>query len=225
MPCDLVLWRKSETQVASLNFPGQSRQWSSAPSELASLLPSFLILKRSEIPRGLIRPPNLISEDHTWNGTRAHFSSVLWSYFSMMIEEKKICVGPQVLFFCLFVFPNLPNCPCMTYPLCVCLCISTKPRAGSVTGHFTDVMARMMANSPHLSVSLSAGVLGKCVYRCTCLQWHPGERLKTVTVTRWFHTVSLYPDIVYYKKGHLGNKISVSVTRRLHTVPLLPVSL
>ena len=34
---------------------------------LACLPPSFLILKRSEIPRGLIRPPDLISPDHTWD--------------------------------------------------------------------------------------------------------------------------------------------------------------
>ena len=31
----------------------------------------------------------------------------------------------------------------------------------------------------------------------------PREREKTVT--RWFHTVSLHPDIIYFKKGHLGN--------------------
>ena len=43
---------------------------------------------------------------------------------------------------------------------------------------------------------------------------------KSVTVTRWLHTVSLYPDIFYYKKGQLGIWRSVTVTRWLYTVSL-----
>ena len=43
---------------------------------------------------------------------------------------------------------------------------------------------------------------------------------ENVTVTRWFHTVSLYPDIFYYKRGQLGIWRSVTVTRWLYTVSL-----
>ena len=48
----------------------------------------------------------------------------------------------------------------------------------------------------------------------------PSGQPKTITVTRWFHTLSLYSDIVYNMNGHLGNEISVSVTRWLYSVSL-----
>ena len=56
-------------------------------------------------------------------------------------------------------------------PLCVYVYVSPQStRARSVTGHFTDVMARMMANGgwdgSHLSVS-HAGWLGECVHFST----------------------------------------------------------
>ena len=46
--------------------------------------------------------------------------------------------------------------------------------------------------------------------RCTRLQWRPRKRSKTVTVTRWFNAVPVYPDIIYYEKG-LGEIKRVSL--------------
>ena len=96
---------------------------------------------------------------HCWSVLRllmVHKQEVLISQLSHLINS---CDFVSVLdIFGLFVFPNLPSCLCMEHPLCVCLCTSTKPHGAlslsrSVTGHFTDVMARMMANGP-LLVSL-----------------------------------------------------------------------
>ena len=47
---------------------------------------------------------------------------------------------------------------------------------------------------------------------------------KTVTVTKGPFTVSLYPNIFYYKKGQLGNQKSVIVTRWLYSFTVTGVT-
>ena len=50
-----------------------------------------------------------------------------------------------------------------------------------------------------------------------------GEQ-ENVDVTKWSHTVSLYPDIINYKIGSFGNQESVTVTTWLYSVSLTGVT-